>query len=83
MKNYIFNSAIAAGLVLSLASCGENTWNDKYLDGFEGGVDYNKPSRVEGEYTLTAADYKAISKAILATGELTAAEEAGLKVSRL
>ncbi len=79
MKNYIFNSAIAAGLVLSLASCGENTWNDKYLDGFEGGVDYNKPSKVEGEYTLTAADYKAISKAILATGELTAAEEAEAK----
>ncbi len=79
MKNYIFNSALVAGMTLVLASCGENTWNDKYLDGFEGGVNYDKPSTTESQYTLTEADYKAISKAILEQGDLTADQEAEAK----
>lgn len=65
MNKNIAISLLAAGVTLALASCGENTWNDKFLDGFEGDVDYNKPSKVEGEYTLTQADYKTISKALL------------------
>ncbi|MDE7386008.1 MAG: hypothetical protein K2N28_02595 [Muribaculaceae bacterium] len=79
MKNYILNSALAAGVTLALASCGENTWNDKYLDGFEGGVNYETPSNADKTYSLVEADYKAISKAILAQEGLTAAQEAEAK----
>ena len=41
-----------------LASCGENAWND-HLDGFESGVNYNKA--LEGEFTMSAADYNAVA----------------------
>lgn len=64
MNNKIFNSILAAGLTLALASCGENTWNDKYLDGFEGGANYDTPSSTEGTYTLTDEDYTALSRAL-------------------
>ncbi len=62
MNNKILNSFLTAGMTLALASCGENTWNDHYLDGFEGGANYNKPSSSEGTYTITEEDYDAISK---------------------
>ena len=68
MNNKIFNSILAAGLTLALASCGENTWNDKYLDGFEGGANYDKPSSTEGTYTLTEENYAALSKYLLDNG---------------
>lgn len=45
---------------MTLASCSENTWNDHFLDGFEGGVNYDKA--VTGSYTLTADDYETISE---------------------
>lgn len=79
MNKRIFNSFLATGLTLALASCGENTWNDHYLDGFEGGADYNQPSSTEGSYTLTSEDYAAISKLLQAeatTDEETAAAKA-------
>lgn len=66
MKKNIINPILAASITLAMASCGENTWNDKYLDGFEGGVNYDNPSATEGKYTLTADDYAAISKLMLA-----------------
>ncbi|MBD5356631.1 MAG: hypothetical protein HDR88_06465 [Bacteroides sp.] len=60
MNKNIINSLLVGASALALASCGENSWNDLYLKGFEGGVDYE--NAVTGSYTLTADDYKAISK---------------------
>lgn len=55
MKTNIKNLLIAGGAMLALASCSENSWNDLYLDGFEGGF---TPTDVQTiDYTLTAADY--------------------------
>lgn len=59
MNKNILNSLLVASSALALASCGENTWNDHFLKGFEGGVDYE--SSVSGQYKLTVDDYKAIS----------------------
>lgn len=55
-KNRIWLFGAAA---LMLASCSENSWNDLYLDGFEGGSDHSQVERVD--YTLTAADYAALA----------------------
>lgn len=60
MNKNIINSLLVGASALVLASCGENSWNDLYLKGFEGGVDYE--NAVTGSYILTADDYKAISK---------------------
>ena len=59
MNKNIFNAFIVGSLAMGLASCSENSWNDHYLDGFEGGVDYD--DAVEGTYALTAADYSSIA----------------------
>lgn len=66
MNKTIFKSVLVAGVAVALSSCGENSWNDHYLDGFEGGPDYNEPSTTEGTYTLTTEDYAAISKLLIA-----------------
>ena len=59
MKTNIKNLLIAGGAMLALASCSENSWNDLYLDGFEGGF---TPTDVQTiDYTLTAADYTRIA----------------------
>lgn len=45
--------------MLALASCSENSWNDLYLDGFEGGY---TPTDVQTiSYTLTESDYARIA----------------------
>ncbi len=59
MNRNIIDSLLVGAVIAGFASCGENTWNDHSLDGFKGGVDYDKA--VSGSYTLTADDYKAIS----------------------
>lgn len=59
MKHNIKSLLIAGGAMLALASCSENSWNDLYLDGFEGG--YTPTDVRTVEYTLTAADYARIS----------------------
>ncbi len=77
MNKNILNAIFAGAVTLGLASCGENTWNNHYLDGFEGGVNYDKS--VDASYTLTAADYATISKlmqAIASTPEEIAAAKA-------
>ncbi|MDE7097228.1 MAG: hypothetical protein K2O47_07035, partial [Muribaculaceae bacterium] len=56
MKTIIKNSIIFSAVVFGLASCGENSWNDTYLKGFEGGADLSNVQNLE--YTLTADDYK-------------------------
>ncbi|MBD5355207.1 MAG: hypothetical protein HDR85_09940 [Bacteroides sp.] len=59
MNKNIFNAFIVGSLAMGLASCSENSWNDHYLDGFEGGVDYE--DAVEGTYTLTPSDYSSVA----------------------
>ena len=60
MKHNIKSLLIAGGAMLAMASCSENSWNDLYLDGFEGG--YTPTDVRTVEYTLTAADYTRISE---------------------
>lgn len=52
---------LAGVITLGLASCSENSWNERYLDGFESGVPENV---VDVEYTLTASDYSTIASGI-------------------
>ncbi len=59
MNKNILNAVIVGSFAMGLASCDENSWNDHYLDGFEGGVDYE--NSIEATYTLTDADYKTVS----------------------
>ena len=58
MKISVNNIFFALGAMAMLASCGENAWNDK-LDGFEAGVNYD--AAIEGEFTMSDADYKAVA----------------------
>lgn len=58
MKISVKNIFFALGATAVMASCGENAWND-HLDGFEPGVNYNNP--IEGEFTMSAADYNAVA----------------------
>lgn len=67
MNKNILYAILAGTAAFGLASCDENSWNDHFLDGFEGGVDYDQSQT--GSYTLTADDYAAISK--LMTSEAT------------
>lgn len=76
MNKNIINTLFVGAATLALASCGENTWNKEFLDGFEGGVDYE--NSVSGSYTLTADDYKAISD-LMAAKATTDAEKAEAK----
>lgn len=66
MNKNIINILLCGAVTLGLASCSENSWNDRYLDGFEGGETYD-PSNLE--YTLTASDYSTISSAMVASTE--------------
>lgn len=59
-KKFIY-SLLCGAVTLGLASCDENSWNDRYLPGFEGGEQY---SPVDVEYTLTADDYATIASGI-------------------
>ncbi|MDE6007284.1 MAG: hypothetical protein K2G67_07005 [Muribaculaceae bacterium] len=59
MNSNIKNLLVAAGALLVMSSCSENSWNDMYLDGFEGG---KTPTDVQTiKYTLTDADYARIA----------------------
>lgn len=56
MKTIINKYIILSALALGLASCGENSWNDTYLKGFEGGADLSNVQTLD--YTFTDDDYK-------------------------
>lgn len=56
MKTIIKNSIILGAVAFGLGSCGENSWNDTYLKGFEGGADMSNVQTLN--YTLTASDYE-------------------------
>ena len=58
MKISFKYTLLAAGCVMMLSSCDENSWNDK-LDGFETPPPYTKVETVN--YTLTTADYATIA----------------------
>lgn len=58
MKISVKNICFALGATAIMASCGENSWNDK-LDGFEAGVNYDTP--IEGEFTMSGTDYSAVA----------------------
>ncbi|MDE5895373.1 MAG: hypothetical protein K2H00_05005 [Muribaculum intestinale] len=61
MKNNIFKGLLLGGVAVVLAGCSENSWNEKYLDGFEA-PDLNAPARNYIDYTLTSSDYSRIAK---------------------
>lgn len=63
MNKNILKYILCGAVAIGVASCGENSWNDRYLDGFEGGVDYENPETAA--YTLTEDDYETISKQML------------------
>lgn len=58
MKISVKNIFFAVGSTAIIASCSENSWND-HLDGFEPGENYN--TAIEGEFTMSAADYNAVA----------------------
>ncbi len=58
MKISVKNIFFALGATAIMASCGENSWNDK-LDGFEPGIKYDKP--IEAEFTMSGTDYNAVA----------------------
>ncbi len=60
MKYNIFKSAISCGVVLALAGCSVNSWNDHSLPGFDEDNIEAKP--ITGAYTLSESDFSAISK---------------------
>ena len=75
MNKVIISALAATGLTLGLGSCGVNSWNDEMLDGFEGGVNYNKPI-TNVTYALTESDYSTIATLMeaLATNDAEKAE---------
>ena len=60
MKNNIFKGLLACGVAVAMAGCSGNSWNEKYLDGFEA-PNPNAPQRNFIDYTLTSSDYKKIA----------------------
>lgn len=64
MNKNILYAFMAGATALGLASCNENSWNDHFLDGFEGGVVYDDAET--GTYTLTEDNYATISNLLLA-----------------
>lgn len=84
MKTTINNLLIAGASVLALASCTENSWNDHYLDGFEGG--YTPTEVLSVDYTLTDDDYTRIAEnrfnKALAEREGVSGELAAVKTQR-
>ena len=70
MNKNILNTILVGAVALGLASCDENSWNDRYLDGFEGGVGYDNPE-TSLSYTLTEDDYETISKLLQSVATTT------------
>jgi len=59
--NILFKSLLALAVAGSMTACDENSWNDDQLDGFENQTDQPISNEKSIEYTLTDADYLAIS----------------------
>lgn len=67
-----------SGLAVALTACDENSWNDRYLDGFESDPAITDVKSID--YTMTADDYKTLAATsgakALAGDELKSALEA-------
>lgn len=78
MKKYISNILLMSGLAVALTACEENSWNDRYLDGFESDPAITDVKSID--YTMTADDYKTLAATsgakALAGDELKSALEA-------
>ena len=59
MKSNIKYTLLFGAVALGMASCSENSWNDK-LDGFEGGPNLSEVKTID--YTFTATDYENLAK---------------------
>lgn len=67
MKSQYIKALAFAGVLSLTASCNDNSWNDTFLDGFEGGPTFENAVTVN--YTLTSADYETIGKALAAVAQ--------------
>lgn len=73
MKINIRHLLMAGGVMLLMASCSENSWNNHYLDGFEEGHTATDVQTLS--YTLTDADYEYLA---VNSANKALAEEAGV-----
>lgn len=62
MKFQYIKPLAFAGLAFLAAGCNDNSWNDHFLDGFDGQPTYDNSVTVN--YTLTTTDYETIGKAL-------------------
>ncbi|MCH5222436.1 MAG: hypothetical protein J1E82_00210 [Muribaculaceae bacterium] len=62
MKFQYINPLAFVGLALMATGCTDNSWNDHFLDGFDGKPTYDNSVTVD--YTLTTTDYETIGKAL-------------------
>lgn len=60
MKSLYIKSLVFLGGALMLSACNDNSWNNTFLDGFDGQPTYDNSVTVE--YTLSSSDYEAIGK---------------------
>jgi hypothetical protein len=74
MKRNIIKGLLVCGAAVALTGCSENSWNEKYLDGFEE-VDLNASTRNTIDYTLTSSDYSKIANM---AANKTLAQESGV-----
>lgn len=59
MKTNILKTFLAGACLVALASCDDNSWNDEYLNGFDGEAPITDVQTIE--YTLTDNDYANIA----------------------
>ena len=59
--NHIISVALGGGLLI-LSGCNDNSWNDTFLDGFDGQPTFDNSVTVN--YTLSPSDYETIGKAL-------------------
>lgn len=76
MNKNILHATLAGAIALAMAGCSENSWNDHFLEGFDGEVNYDKAEK--GTYTLTSENYEDISKSLQSVAT-DAAEKAAAK----
>ena len=62
MKIRYIKSLAFVGVALLAASCTDNSWNNTFLDGFEGEPTYDNSVTVS--YTLSTTDYETIGKTL-------------------
>lgn len=62
MKLRHINSLALICSALAFTGCGENSWNNTFLDGFQDGANYDNTVTVS--YELTAADYQSIGQSL-------------------